>query len=202
MRAGRLAAGALALVLAVGLFVVLWSSGDDAESPSSAPAGAVEAAEQSDEPSPPLGAPTGPVILTISGDIGNTNVADEAQFDREMLLSLGTSTLRTTTSWTDGVREFEGVLGSDIMRAVGAQGTVAESTALNDYTVDIPLTDFDTYDVVFALTMDGVELTPSDRGPIWPVYPRDDHVELQDREADKKWIYQLSEMHITDDDAP
>ena len=150
---------------------------------------------------PPLAPPTGPVLLTISGAIDNPNVGDEAHFDREMLLSLGTRTLRTSTSWTDGVREFEGVLGSDIMWAVGATGTVAEATALNEYTVDIPLSDFDEYDVVFALSMDGELLTPGDRGPIWPVYPKDDHRELQNRAADKKWIYQLTSMHIVGPDA-
>lgn len=145
---------------------------------------------------PELEKPSGRVILTISGAIEHTNGDGVAKFDREMLLALGTHTLRTTTFWTDGVREFEGVLASDIMKAVGATGTLITATALNDYMVDIPISDFEKYGVLFALKMDGKELTTRDKGPIWPIYPRDDFPELQNRAADKKWIYLLYKMHI------
>ncbi len=144
----------------------------------------------------PLQPPTGRVLLTVSGDIEHANVGDMAQFDREMLLALGTHTLRTTTFWTDGVKEFEGVLATDIMKAVGARGTTINATALNDYVVEIPISDFEKYGVLFALKMDGELLTPRDKGPIWPIYPRDDFPELQNRAADKKWIYLLYKMHI------
>ncbi len=140
--------------------------------------------------------PIGPVLLTISGAIKNTNVEGKAMFDRDMLLSLGTHKLRTSTSWTDGVQEFEGVLASDIMDAVGAHGTIITATALNDYVVEIPIADFKKYGVVFALKMNGKTLTRRDKGPIWPVYPRDDFPELRDRAADKKWIYLLYKMEI------
>ncbi|MDH3537347.1 MAG: hypothetical protein OER87_16515, partial [Gammaproteobacteria bacterium] len=40
-----------------------------------------------------LQAPTGKVILTVSGKIANTNAGDRAEFDREMLEALGDSEL-------------------------------------------------------------------------------------------------------------
>ena len=140
--------------------------------------------------------PTGRVLLTISGAIENTNGDGKARFDRGMLLKLGTHSLRTTSNWTDGVTEFEGVLATDIMKAVGATGTVIKATALNDYTVDIPVSDFEKYGVLFALKMNGKQLTARGKGPIWPVYPRDDFPELQNRDADKKWIYKVYLMDI------
>ncbi len=140
--------------------------------------------------------PEGRVILTISGAIKNTNDGDTAVFDKDMLLQFGTHELRTTTSWTDGVKVFEGVRASDVMDAVGAYGTTITATAINDYVVEIPVADFEKYGVLFAFTMDGVELTRRDRGPIWPVYPRDDFSELRNRAADKKWIWQLVSMEI------
>ena len=144
----------------------------------------------------PLPAPNGRVILTISGDITRTNGDGIARFDREMLLRLGTHTLSTTTNWTDGVQEFEGVLASEVMAAVGATGSLITATALNDYVVEIPASDFEQYGVLFAMWMNGRELTRRDRGPIWPVYPRDDYPELQNRDSDKKWIYLLSHMEV------
>lgn len=147
-------------------------------------------------PAEPLPVPTGPILLTISGAITNTNVDGTAQFDREMLLELGMHRLRTTTFWTEGVQEFEGFLASDLMDRVGANGTTISATALNDYEVEIPVADFERYGVVFALRMNGETLTRRDKGPIWPVYPRDDFPELQNRAADKKWIYMLHTMDI------
>ncbi len=147
-------------------------------------------------PAQALEEPTGPVLLTIRGAIDYTNDGDAAKFDRQMLLALGTHTLSTSSFWTDGVVEYEGVLAKDVLAAVGAYGTEITATALNDYTVEIPVSDFKKYGVLFALKMNGKTLTARDKGPIWPIYPRDDYPELQNRAADKKWIYMLSTMEI------
>ena len=140
--------------------------------------------------------PTGRVLLTISGAISRTNADGEARLDRDMLLKLGTHTIRTSTTWTEGVSVFEGVRASDVMALVGANGSIIMATALNDYSVEIPISDFDTYGVIFALRRDGKQLTARDKGPIWPIYPRDDYPELRNRLADKKWIWQLYKMDI------
>ncbi len=143
-----------------------------------------------------LAQPQGPVILTISGAITNTNGEGVAKLDREMLLSLGQHELRTTTSWTEGVKTFRGVLANDVLEYVGAYGSTITATALNDYVVEIPVSDFEKYGVVFALWMDGEQLTRRTKGPIWPVYPRDEFPELMNRASDKKWIWQLVTIEI------
>lgn len=144
----------------------------------------------------PLAPPSGRVLLTVTGAIEFTNAPGKAEFDRDMLRRLKTSTLRTSTSWTDGTPVFEGVLAAELLRAVGAKGTVVTATALNDYSIEIPVTDFEKYDVLFALSMNGVELTARDKGPIWVVYPRDDHPELRNPKVDAKWIWQLATIDI------
>ena len=138
----------------------------------------------------PLAQPNGRVLLTVTGAIELTNAQGKAEFDRNMLLRLGTAKLRTSTSWTDGAPVFEGVPASDVLRAVGAHGTVVTATALDDYSIEIPVTDFARYRVLFALSMNGVELTARNRGPIWVVYPRDDFPELRNPTADARWIWQ------------
>ena len=143
-----------------------------------------------------LAEPTGPVILTIGGALDRTNFNAKAVFDRKMLEELGTTTMTTSTSWTDGPQEFEGALARDVLRAVGANGRSIAATALDDYSTTIPLSDFDKYRVLFATKMNGVELKPGDKGPIWIVYPRDDHEELRNDEADAKWIWQLSKIRV------
>lgn len=150
---------------------------------------------------PALGAealpvPGGEVLLRISGDIARANAGDEAHFDRAMIEALPAVTLSTSTSVTDGINVFEGVLMRDLLAAVGARGETVTATALNDYVIDIPLRDFEAFDVVAALAMDGEQLTPRDKGPIWIVYPRDDFEELQDIRYDYRWVWQLVRLEV------
>lgn len=143
-----------------------------------------------------LAEPEGRVILTISGAIDRTNGDALARFDHNMLKALGTTTITTTTSWTDGPQEFRGVLARDVLKAVGANGGTIAATALNDYQITIPASDFEKYDVLFATHMNGVELTARDKGPIWIVYPRDEHKELRNQKVDAKWLWQLSKISV------
>lgn len=143
-----------------------------------------------------LPAPEGPVLLRVSGEIGTTNVDGEAHFDRDMLDALPRQTLHTSTVVTDGVNRFEGFLMSDLLARVQAQGESAVATALNDYVVDIPFEDFYDFKVLVADSMDGQRLTPRDKGPLWIVYPRDDHGELQDIRYDYRWVWQLEHLDI------
>ncbi len=144
----------------------------------------------------PLPQPSGRVILTISGAIENTNGGGVARFDRAMLERLGITEINTSTSWTDGVKRFEGVLARDLLEAVGASGDRASARALNDYAIEIPFSDFESYDVLIAFRMDGVALTPRDKGPLWIVYPRDERPELRNQKIDAKWIWQLVRLDI------
>lgn len=155
------------------------------------PWGAASAAEAGNLP-----VPTGEIILTVSGRISNTNGAGVANFDRTMLESLGMHTLHTTTTWTDGVKRFDGVLARDLLDLVGAEGQSVVATALNDYVVRIPAADFKEFDVLLAMQMDGQQLLTRDKGPIWIVYPRDEHPELQDPRYDHRWVWQLREIHF------
>jgi hypothetical protein len=143
-----------------------------------------------------LPAPSGEVILTVSGRIAHTNGEGVAAFDRAMLEKLGLSGLKTWTPWTVGEPTFEGVLAKSIMDAVGAQGTSVRASALNDYEVTIPLSDFSNYQVLVAMHQDGQELTKREKGPLWIVYPWTDHPELDDRPTRQKSIWQLVRLHV------
>ena len=143
-----------------------------------------------------LPAPAGPVILTVTGQIDRTNAPGAANFDHAMIERLGTRTLRTATVWTDGVKTFEGPLMRDVLAAAGARGSEVKATALNDYVIDIPIADFERYDVLLALRMDGHELQPRDKGPLWIVYPRDAFPALQDGRYDNRWVWQLRRLQV------
>lgn len=143
-----------------------------------------------------LPAPRGPVVLTITGAISRTTSDGEALFDETMLEALPPARLNTGTVVTDGVKHFEGVLMRDLFNHVGAEGRTVTATALNDYVIDIPMTDFRDFDVIMATHMDGERLLASDKGPLWIVYPRDDHRELQDIRYDYRWVWQLVRLDV------
>lgn len=118
------------------------------------------------------------------------------EFDRAMLEALPETAFETSTVVTDGVHRFSGFLMRDLLDRLGAEGETVTATALNDYSVDIPMSDFHDFDVIVAMEMDGAPLARDDKGPLWIVYPRDDHAVLQDIRYDYRWVWQLSELHV------
>ena len=140
--------------------------------------------------------PSGDVVLTVTGAIARTNGDGRAEFDRGMLENLELHTLQTWTPWTEGEPEFTGVLAEALMAYLGATGTMVEARALNDYQMTIPLSDFEDYPVLVAMTMDGERLGRRDKGPLWIVYPWAAYPELDDRVTRQKSIWQLRYLHV------
>lgn len=143
----------------------------------------------------PLPQPTGPVILTVAGGITDTNAPGEARFDREMLDQIGRRTLRTSTPWSDGVKQFEGVSLRAVLERVGAHGSSIKASALNDYHAIIPFDDLK-YDLLLAMEMDGQLLTRRDKGPLWIVYPRDSYSTLMEPVVEDRWVWQLNRLEV------
>lgn len=140
--------------------------------------------------------PTGPVILTISGNITKTNNGDKADFDLEMLHALGTRAMSMTTSWTDGTQEFSGVLMRDLMAAVGATGKTVEAIALNDYTYGINIEDFSLYPVILATKLNGKIIKVRDKGPLWIIYPLDEFTKIQQGSIERRMVWQLRQLTV------
>lgn len=148
-------------------------------------------------PAHALEAPGGPVILTVDGKITVTNASDgTATFDRAMIEALGVTEIVTETLWTDGPIRFEGARVRDLLTAVGAQGTSVHAIAINDYGVDIPISDFQDYDVIMAYRANGKTMRIRDKGPLWIIYPWDDMPELRDEVHHERAIWQLKRLTV------
>jgi hypothetical protein len=147
-------------------------------------------------PARALPPPTGETVLTVTGAIGHPNEGDRAVLDRAMLEGLGMATIRTTTSWTDGVVEFAGPTVASVLEAVGANGTNLHAVAVNDYAVDLDADELRRYGAILAMRQDGRQLSLRDKGPLWVVLPRDQHPELMDEANNAKWIWQLRAIDV------
>ena len=141
-----------------------------------------------------LAGPTGRVILTVSGSIQNTTNGTQADFDLALLESLGLKEVITETPWTNGPVAFQGVLVRDLIAKLGASGQHMRAVALDDYRIEIPLSDFEKYDAVLATRREGEPMRVRDKGPIWIIYPWTDHPELQNDEDYAKAIWQVREL--------
>ena len=176
----------LAVAIAAAVAVYLYASGP--RIPDAQPMDAALLAM-----SPP--APTGEVLLTIDG-APKTNRDNQAVLDGAALAALPQRTIVTPSEWTDGDTTFSGPLARDVMALVGVTGGAVKAVAINDYGVEIPIEDFLRYDVLFATSMNGAPLAPEDRGPIWIVYPRKGHPELNAPSYHSRWIWQLVKISV------
>ncbi len=140
--------------------------------------------------------PSGDVILTIDGNIGVTNVDGTAQFDLDMLRELGSAEIRTTTIWTDGEQVFEGVWLSALIERIGATGESVAATAINDYSIVIPLTDAVEGGALVAYYRNGQPMPVRDKGPLWVVYPFDGNPAYKSEVTFSRSIWQLDRMTV------
>ena len=142
-----------------------------------------------------LEAPTGHVILTVMGEISNTNAGDTAQFDMAMLEKLKGRKGEMETPWTEGKVTFEGPLLREILAAVGATGTSLKVRALNDYAADVPAEDAK-LDTILATKIDGKPMSIRDKGPLMLVYPFDLNADLFNEKYFSRSVWQIKEIEV------
>ena len=146
----------------------------------------------------PLPGPTGAAILTVSGEIENTNDGDKAVFDMEMLTAMSAVSFETKTLWTEGVNRFKGVPLADILEAVGAQGAIIRAFAINDYAVEIPIDSVTASTPIIAYEMDGAAMPRRQKGPLWVVYPYDSDPAFRAEVIYSRSIWQLDRIEIAE----
>lgn len=122
----------------------------------------------------PLPEPAGQVILDIAGAIATTNGDGTARFDMAMIDALPQRETVTTTPWYDGPQTFSGPLLRDLLAAVGATGSTLRVVAINDYAVDIPVSDSVDFPVILASRHGGEPMSVREKGPLFVVYPFDE----------------------------
>jgi hypothetical protein len=141
--------------------------------------------------------PADEVILTVTGKIGNPNMNDSIQMDMATLESVGLVDYALTDPFDEVPVTFRGVLMSDLLDLWGvpADATTLHAVALNDYFVDIPISDLRKYPVILAVMQNGEYMPISDRGPLMVVYPYD-HFDFDHAVYDNYWIWQLQSIEV------
>jgi hypothetical protein len=135
------------------------------------------------------------VLLTVSGAV-DTATAEGLTFDREDLMALPVTTIETSTIWDDGIHSFTGVALSDLIDLLGVDSGTLLATAINDYTVEIPVTDAVEGGPIIAYLMDDAEMQVRDKGPLWIVYNYDSSAEYRSEVIYSRSIWQLDRIEV------
>jgi hypothetical protein len=141
-------------------------------------------------------APSGEVLLTVSGQVSKPNAGKRALFDRAMLEKLPQHSFTTRLPWLSEPARFTGPLLRDVLAAAGASGTRIVAIALNDYRTEIPFADVTRHDVIAARLMNGKPMTVRDKGPLSIVYPFDSNPELRTELFYGRAAWQLIELQV------
>jgi hypothetical protein len=141
-----------------------------------------------------LSAPTGEVLLTVSGNVAVTNGDGIAEFDLEMLEAFAPTTIDTSTIWTEGVHRFQGVSLKDLVETLGIEGATLRATAINDYAIEIPVSDAVEGGPILAYRIDGNTMSVRDKGPLWVIYPYDDNADFRKEVIYSRSIWQLDRI--------
>ena len=70
------------------------------------------------------------------------------------------------------------------------------ATALNDYETKIPVSDFETFDVLLALKRDGEYMPVRDKGPLFVIYPYDSDPSLKSQKYYSRSAWQLRRLSV------
>ena len=134
----------------------------------------------------------GPVVLTIAGNVSNTNrpafaesedaflnyhekkFDSAAEFDLAMLESLGMQKVVIDFEGWPAPTTVEGPRLNDVLAAAGAAGKDIAVVALDGYASEISAAEVASLNWIVGLKRDGRHLKIGQRGPLWVVYNKRD----------------------------
>lgn len=146
----------------------------------------------------PLDRPAGAIVLTVTGNVENTNAGGAATFDFAMLESLPGRSATMETPWTTGSSTFEGPRLHAVIAAAGGHGKRLLVKALNDYTAEIPFEDATAFETILAVKMNGAPMSVRDKGPLFLIYPFDKNPELYNEKYFSRSVWQIREIEVLD----
>lgn len=141
-------------------------------------------------------AAAGEVILTISGTSPADGSQINASYDLAALQAMPKTSFTTSTMWTEGAQAFDGVLLKDILDANGITSGTISAKAINDYAIDIPVSDAVVGGPIIAYALNGEPMSVREKGPLWIVYPYDQNADYQSEVVFSRSIWQLNRITV------
>jgi len=132
------------------------------------------------------------ILLTV------TAAGTVHEFDLKALEEMGETSFTTTTIWTDGAQEFAGVPLATFLETLGVTEGRLKATAINDYAIEIPVSDAVPDGPIIAYKRNGEQMSVRDKGPLWIVYPYDSNPAYQSEVIYSRSIWQLDRLEVVE----
>lgn len=141
--------------------------------------------------------PTGDPMLTVTGKIRANNRMGQIEMDRETVERVGVVEYTVNDPFAGETIRYTGVLMRDLLALwqVAEDAQTLSLVALNDYVIEIPISEFRTYPILFAMQADGVYMEPEFQGPAMLVYPLDAYT-FDVARVKRNWIWQIKSIEI------
>ena len=102
----------------------------------------------------------------------------------------------TSTIWTDGVNQFSGVPVASLLQYLDAEVRQLKLSALNDYSVEIPVAELEAEVPIIATRVDGSTMSVREKGPYWVMFPFDDRPDYKTESNYSRAIWQLQTIEL------
>lgn len=120
--------------------------------------------------------------------------SNSVRYSQADLLALDTTTLETTTPWTDGLQRFEGARLETVLDNADVEAEHLLASALNGYSIVISVATAINEGAFIAVQVDGEPMRVRDKGPFWLVFPWAERPELLNREVRSWSVWQLQRL--------
>lgn len=107
------------------------------------------------------------VLLTIFGNISESNSSQGVQLDASMLLAFEQAVVETSHPWTDKSLIYTGPKLADLLAFAGAKSQRIKLMALNKYVVDIDADTVAHLDIIVAIKENNKRMNVMNNGPLW-----------------------------------
>lgn len=120
-------------------------------------------------------APSNDVVVTLSGQLNNTNIEDTLVFDMQTLESIGLVEYTVPDPWLSEEISYTGVLLTDLLAVADIEEGAQELfvVALDDYATKIPLSDIEEWPVILATRSNNDYMDVANSGPTRIIFPYD-----------------------------
>ena len=136
--------------------------------------------------------------LAFGQDILTVVASDRSEsFSLADLLAMEQTTIVTKNDYVDEATEFRGPSLRSILEDMDVErDATLKMIALNDFWSDVPAADAFDYDVILAVLREGEPMSVREKGPIWVIYPMDEHPDLQDEIYNDRLVWQLKTIFV------
>ncbi|MBA85783.1 hypothetical protein ACSSNL_11975 [Thalassobius sp. S69A] len=121
---------------------------------------------------------------------------NSSQVSMDELLALPAAEFTTSTIWTIGPQTFRGVWLSDLMEYLKISEGEIYLSALNEYLVEIPLSEMFPGGPLVAYERNGAPMGARDKGPLWVVFPYDSDERFRAESVYAQSIWQMDRIEV------